>query len=129
MCAFKSKRITCILLALTAFAVCAVIAIYATGMPVVRGFLGDIAVMFLIYFFCQALRDNRPVPLAVAVLLFAVSIEVLQYFRWLIAGLGHCRVARIVLGSVFDPFDLLAYLIGAVLACTIDILLVRKKID
>ncbi len=51
--------------------------------------------------------------LAFAVLLFAFAIEFGQYWGLVDKlGLGGNRLARIVIGSHFDPLDLVAYFVG-----------------
>lgn len=91
----------------------------------IRGFVGDVLVVLLL--FCMA-RSVVPVGnvkghlinqlwrtpwLALAVLLFAFTIEFGQYWGLVDKlGLGGNRLARIVIGSHFDPLDLLAYFVG-----------------
>ncbi|PWF62693.1 hypothetical protein CBX96_13735 [Shewanella sp. BC20] len=91
----------------------------------IRGFVGDVLVVILL--FCMA-RTLVPVVnakgesinrfwhtpwLALAVLLFAFGIEFGQYWGLVDKlGLGGNRLARIVIGSHFDPLDLLAYFVG-----------------
>ncbi|MGL5469348.1 MAG: DUF2809 domain-containing protein [Shewanella sp.] len=91
----------------------------------IRGFVGDVLVVLLL--FCMA-RSVVPVMnskghlinllchtpwLALAVLLFAFTIEFGQYWGLVDKlGLGGNRLARIVIGSHFDPLDLLAYFVG-----------------
>jgi len=51
--------------------------------------------------------------LAFSVLLFAFAIEFGQYWGLVDKlGLGGNRLARIVIGSHFDPLDLVAYFVG-----------------
>lgn len=91
----------------------------------IRGFVGDVLVVLLL--FCMA-RSVVPAGnakghlinrlwhtpwLALAVLLFAFTIEFGQYWGLVDKlGLGGNRLARIVIGSHFDPLDLLAYFVG-----------------
>lgn len=91
----------------------------------IRGFVGDVLVVILL--FCMA-RSFVPVVnakgesinlfwrtpwLALGVLFFAFGIEFGQYWGLVDKlGLGGNRLARIVIGSHFDPLDLLAYFIG-----------------
>ena len=49
------------------------------------------------------------------VFLFAVGIEILQYFQLVqLLGLEGNKILRILLGSVFDVMDILCYAIGCV---------------
>lgn len=121
----KSFFIYAVLLFLTEV----LIALYAPA-GFIRGFVGDVLVVILL--FCMARAVVPPVfnpvanskdegikrlfqtPwLAFAVLLFAFAIEFGQYGSLVDKlGLGGNRLARIVIGSHFDPLDLVAYFVG-----------------
>lgn len=82
----------------------------------IRPFVGDLLVVVLIYCLLRTLLAIPCYPLAIGVLLFATLVETGQYFHLADRlGLGHIRLARIIIGSTFDPKDLLAYLLGTVL--------------
>ncbi|MDH7975379.1 DUF2809 domain-containing protein [Sphingomonas sp. AR_OL41] len=72
--------------------------------------------MVLVY--C-ALRAVTPLGVHGAVataFAIACAIELGQFFHLVDRlGLGHCRVARVVLGTGFDLWDFLAYAGGAVM--------------
>ena len=105
------------------------IALYAPA-GFIRGFVGDVLVVILL--FCMVRVVVPPVVnpvanstdegikrffqtpwLAFAVLLFAFAIEFGQYWGLVDKlGLGGNRLARIVIGSHFDPLDLVAYFVG-----------------
>ncbi|AAN57447.1 DUF2809 domain-containing protein [Shewanella oneidensis MR-1] len=91
----------------------------------IRGFVGDVLVVMLLFCMARALVPvvnvkGEPINrllhtpwLALAVLLFAFAIEFGQYWGLVDKlGLGGNRLARIVIGSHFDPLDLLAYFVG-----------------
>ncbi|MCU7986951.1 DUF2809 domain-containing protein [Shewanella sp. SW24] len=121
----KSFFIYAVLLFLTEV----LIALYAPA-GFIRGFVGDVLVVILL--FCMARVVVPPVVnpvanstdegikrffqtpwLALAVLLFAFAIEFGQYWGLVDKlGLGGNRLARIVIGSHFDPLDLVAYFVG-----------------
>ena len=121
----KSFFIYAVLLFLTEV----LIALYAPA-GFIRGFVGDVLVVILL--FCMVRAVVSPVEkaaakntgdgikhlfqtpwLAVAVLLFAFAIEFGQYWGLVDKlGLGGNRLARIVIGSHFDPLDLVAYFVG-----------------
>ena len=83
---------------------------------IIRPLVGDVLVVILIFYFIKAFVRCSDLYLAVAVLLFAYSIEVAQYFDFVtLLGLGDYALARVVLGTSFDWRDLVAYTIGAVL--------------
>jgi len=53
---------------------------------------------------------------AIAVLLFAYTVEVLQYFQLVKRlGLQHSRLANIVIGNSFAWSDMIAYTLGILL--------------
>lgn len=80
----------------------------------VRPFIGDVLVVILIYVFVQTFTKLPPSYAVIGVFVFALIIEFLQLFSLAqILGLEENKIAKIVLGSTFDPLDILAYLIGA----------------
>ncbi|HEX5337594.1 MAG TPA: DUF2809 domain-containing protein [Gallionella sp.] len=107
--------------ALICLALCVVIAKFLGGYPFVRGFVGDAIVVCLIYFAVKAVADVGAGRLAWAVMFFAYGVEALQYLDLLgLTGLQGNALARVVLGSVFDPLDLAAYSLGAIVAYWCD---------
>ncbi len=82
----------------------------------IRPYVGDFLVVIFLYCLVQSI-GRRPLNRVLAgVLLFSYLVEIGQYFH-LVAhlGLGHSRVARLVLGSAFSWGDMLAYTLGALL--------------
>ena len=79
----------------------------------IRPFFGDVLVVILIYCFIKSFINSPVVVTAVAVLLFAYAIEVLQYFNIIkVLGLQNSAIARILIGTSFEWTDLLAYALG-----------------
>lgn len=107
-------RTTCALAALITFVIEAGIAAFVHD-TVVRPWLGDSLAVALLYL---AIRAMTPLGMrwSVAIALaIACAIEVGQAAGLVdILGLRHCRLARLILGSAFDPWDFLAYAGGAV---------------
>lgn len=104
------------IITLVLFVVECVIALYVHD-KFIRPFFGDVLVVVLIYAALRTILKTKPTKILVAVLLFAVLIEVLQAFNFAaLLGLSSNKFARIILGSTFDWFDLLAYFIGGLLA-------------
>lgn len=100
-----------------------------SGSQFIRGFVGDIIVIWLLYFLMKVLYDFHSLKLAVFTLMAAYAVEFSQYLKLInLLGLQHSTIARLVLGSVFDPYDLIAYNIGALLVYFIDTKLVREVI-
>lgn len=82
----------------------------------IRPYAGDVLVVILIYTFLRALFPHGVKNLVWYVLLFAVSVEILQYFHiGRLLGLEHNRAAMIILGSTFDVKDILCYAAGCLI--------------
>ena len=87
----------------------------------IRPFVGDVLVVMLIYCLIRTWIRLPAIPLASGVLLFATLVETGQYFHLADRlGVGHIPLARILIGSTFDPKDLLAYLAGTLITCTLS---------
>ncbi len=121
-----NRRIPYLILMLTVFILCVLIVVLFPQHQIIRGFVGDILVMHLIYYLLQSISSIRPWPLALALFLLGCGVECLQWFGLVdILGLGQSRLARIVLGATFDPLDILAYAIGAATAGLLDSTVLR----
>lgn len=87
----------------------------------VRPYLGDYLVVFLIYCAVRTVLDAPVINVAIAVLLFAYLIEVLQYFQIVNKlGLQNNIVARTVIGYGFEWIDLIAYTLGILTILTLE---------
>lgn len=123
------RRLVNFCLSSICFIACVLIVKFFNNNQFVRGFIGDMIVISLIYFLGKTIYDFHAMKLAVFTLVLAFSIEFLQYLRInAFLGLEHNIMARLILGSVFDPYDLIAYSIGAVFVYIIDTRLVRRAI-
>lgn len=86
----------------------------------VRGFIGDVLVVILIYCFCQTFIKADHKKIALGVFLFACCVEILQAFNFVkLLHLENNKLASIVLGSTFDWKDILAYFVGFVICLKI----------
>jgi hypothetical protein len=93
----------------------------------IRGFSGDVIIIFLIYFLIKSFLDFNELKLAIFILIIAFLTEFLQYLKLTaFFELENNKIAQLLLGSVFDPYDLIAYTIGAILVYFIDTRIVRK---
>ena len=94
----------------------------------VRPYLGDVLAVALVYLGLRATTRLDPLGAAGVALTVAVLIELGQLIHVLDAvGLGGNRLARVVLGGVFDPADIACYLIGAVAALLLDLVRLRRS--
>ena len=79
----------------------------------IRPKVGDFLVVILIYSFLKTFWNAPPLKVGICVLLFAIAVEVGQYFELVnLLGLGHSKLARIVIGTHFAWGDLVAYTLG-----------------
>ena len=94
----------------------------------VRPYLGDVLAVALVYAALRAVTPLRLVAALGVTLGIAFAIEFAQLFGLLGAlGLGDNRLARVVLGGVFDLADLAAYAAGAAAIVAIEMGLRRKR--
>ncbi|MFC7358318.1 DUF2809 domain-containing protein [Jejudonia soesokkakensis] len=86
----------------------------------VRGFIGDVLVIPLLYYFLKLLTKFSTLKTLVIVLLIAFSIEFLQLFPISETLEINNNIINIIIGTTFDPKDLLAYFIGGIGVFTIE---------
>ena len=87
----------------------------------IRPFIGDLLVTVLLFSFFRIFYHGSGFKLAIAVLLFSFSVEILQYFKLIeLLGLQNNKFATIVLGATFDWLDLLAYFLGIFISFLMD---------
>jgi len=79
----------------------------------IRPYLGDVLVVILIYCFVKSFIKISVYKAALGVLLFAFTIEILQYCSLVEKlKLQHNTVAKTVIGTSFSWEDILAYITG-----------------
>jgi hypothetical protein len=88
----------------------ATLAYHGPGRPFVRGHVGDAAATLFV-FAALGVTPWRVRTRALATLGFATAIELGQLW-W--TSIGSTGAGALVLGSVFDPWDLAAYGVGVV---------------
>jgi hypothetical protein len=80
---------------------------------IIRPFLGDVLVVVLIYSFLRIFLNLDYRKIAIGVLLFAFTIEVLQYFDYVkLLGLENNRILSVAMGRSFAWADFIAYFVG-----------------
>ncbi len=88
------------------------IALFIKG-NLIRGFVGDVLVVVLIYCFIKSFVRYEIRFLPLYIFIFATLIEIGQYFNFVaLLGLENNRVASIILGATFDVVDIFAYFSG-----------------
>jgi hypothetical protein len=88
---------------------------------IIRPYIGDLLVVILIYCFIRSFYLKPVWATALAVLLFAYIIEILQYLRIVeLLGLGHSRFANIIIGNAFAWMDMLMYTAGIALVLLVE---------
>ncbi|MDT0556739.1 DUF2809 domain-containing protein [Patiriisocius hiemis] len=78
----------------------------------IRGFVGDVLVVPLAYFFLKIFSKAASFKLAVTTFVFAIIVEILQLFSITEKLNIDSKIIKIILGSTFDWWDILAYAIG-----------------
>ena len=102
------------------FVIEACIAIFVND-AFVRPFLGDVIVVWLVYYFIRSFIAIKPIYIAVFTLLFSFAVEIGQYFKLIeILGLQEYKWARIVIGTSFSWWDMLCYVVGFLLLFLMD---------
>ncbi|WP_228850808.1 ribosomal maturation YjgA family protein [Aegicerativicinus sediminis] len=91
-----------------------------------NGFLrvtfGDFLVVILVYAAARSIIHIKPIYMAIAVLIFAIGVETLQYFKLInLLGLENNMLARLVLGNTFSFQDIFAYILGVTVIYFIDL--------
>ena len=82
----------------------------------IRPHLGDVFVVILIYAFLRIFFPTKPVWLPVPVLLFAILVEVLQYYHIVqVLHLSNSVFFSTLIGGCFDWKDIASYGFGALI--------------
>lgn len=107
------------LLSLLLFIIEVLIACYIkTGF--VRHTLGDFLVVILLYCFLKIFIKGHHNTIAFGVLIISFIIEFLQLFHVLDLLNVQNKIVRIVLGTTFQPTDLIAYTLGILTVLIIE---------
>ncbi|HEY5926403.1 MAG TPA: DUF2809 domain-containing protein [Kofleriaceae bacterium] len=101
----------------------AVLAYRGPGRVIVRGHVGDVAAAMFVYAMVAALLRRRG-GRAAATLTIAAAIELGQ-----IAWHTESMAGQLLIGSTFDPWDLVAYAIGVAIAVGWDVITTKPEAD
>jgi hypothetical protein len=108
------------LLALLLFVIEVLIALYVHD-AIIRPYIGDYLVVILMYCAVKSFIKAPALWIAIGVLLFSYTIELLQYFHIVDRlGLANNTIAKTVLGYGFEWWDLLAYTLGIITVLVFD---------
>lgn len=100
------------IIALIVFAVEVFIALFVHD-NFIRPYLGDVIVIWFVYYFIRAFVNIRALYVAVFTLLFSFAVEAGQYFKLIyLLGLEESSVARVVIGTSFSWWDIVCYIVG-----------------
>ncbi len=95
--------------------------------PFIRGFLGDVLVILLLYSFLKIFIRNNIFKTAIFVLAFAYFVELLQFFKLAEKFNIQSEILLTLIGSVFDFYDLVAYSIGFLLILLIEKIFIQNE--
>lgn len=117
-----------LVIALGVLAIEVVIALCFRDWPFIRGSLGDVLVIVLLYFLLRWITPFRPASAALTSVAIGFLAEALQLMD-LVDRLGISRTGLlgIVLGSRFSFSDLLMYVLGGAIALFFDRILFEPK--
>ncbi|MFI6535750.1 DUF2809 domain-containing protein [Nonomuraea sp. NPDC050547] len=85
------------------------------GQPFVRGYVSDVGATMLVYAFLGLLWRTTAARRALATAAIAAAVEVYQ-----VVGLIPPGVGGVLVGAFPDPWDLVAYAVGVVMALAWD---------
>lgn len=122
-------RITYILIFILLFATEVLIALFVHD-NFVRPFIGDVLVVMLVCAFLRIIVPEKIKFMPVFATLFAVIIEILQYFDFVkLLGLENNPVISTALGRTFDIRDIICYIIGGAIFFAAETLLRRNACE
>ena len=100
-------------LAILHFLICLIIVKVFRYSGFIRGFLGDVFFMGLMFYSLKAIYDFNKEKLLLNLLFLAYIVEISQYFKILeYLNLSNNAFLKLLFGATFDVMDLIAYTIG-----------------
>ena len=112
-----------VFLALLATEVCIALFVHDSF---VRPYLGDVLAVVTVYCGARIVFPQRFRWLSAAVMALAVGVELLQLTD-LSALFGEGSFMAVLLGSTFDPHDLLCYAVGGIVCVICDVLIYLRR--
>ena len=124
----KNIRISYLLFAVGIFLIEVLIALFIHD-NFIRPYMGDVLVVILIYCVVMSFLDLPVLQAALIVLGFSFLVEFLQYVNIVeILGLDNVKIARIVIGTSFSRWDMLAYIMGAGIIVMVEKFVLKKEV-
>lgn len=119
----NNKRIKYLMVFLALLLIEVLIALYIHD-DFIRPYIGDVLVVMVLYCFVRIFIPNGVKLMPLYIFIFAVGVEVLQFFRLVdVLGVENNRYLRILIGSVFDVKDIICYGVGCGLIVAVKYLL------
>ena len=106
--------------ALDLFLLLVLLATVGAGLGWIRSFAGDVVAVVWVHCLLAAVVWMRPPLRPLLALAVGLTLEAAQYVSQQAGWQVSSPVLRIVLGSTPDWLDVVAYLIGFVLACAVE---------
>ena len=95
----------------------------------VRPYLGDVLVVIAVYCAVRIIIPIKCKLLPLFVFIFAVGVEVLQYFDIVtLLGLEHNAFMKTLIGSSFDMKDIACYAAGCAVLTVYEIILAKFRL-
>lgn len=115
-----------LILALFLLVVLILIALFVND-RIIRPIGGDFLVVIFLYCLLRGFIHRSSFKIAVFVLIFAIGVEISQYFGLIdLLGLGDRTIAKLIFGHAFSWWDMLAYALGILTVFLLDNLSFRK---
>ena len=100
-------------LAILHFLICLIIVKVFRYSGFIRGFLGDVFFMGLMFYSLKSIYDFNKEKLLLNLLFLAYIVEISQYFKILVyLNVSNNAFLKLLFGATFDVMDLIAYTIG-----------------
>lgn len=94
----------------------------------IRPYFGDFLVVVLLYYIVKTFIKASAIKVAICVLVFSYTIEMLQYFKIVnLLGLQKSQLAVTVIGTSFSWHDMLAYTLGIVVVLIFEKLIINSR--
>lgn len=95
---------------------------------IIRPYGGDAIVVIVLYCFVRIFVPEKLKLLPFYIFLFAVAVEIGQYFEYVkLLGLQDNKFMRVLLGTSFSWYDILSYAIGCTILACFEIYKYKKK--